>query len=37
VAALDPDRWEFAVADDRPRAVVGTGLDVVICVRRRTG
>jgi hypothetical protein len=23
VAALDPDRWEFAVADNRPRADAG--------------
>lgn len=34
VAALDPGRWTFAVAEDRPRAVVGTGVDAVISARR---
>ncbi len=33
-AALDRDRWEFVVAEDRPRAVAGTGVDAVICARR---
>src|ERR687895_613705 len=33
VAALDPDRWELEVAEDRPRAAVGTGVDAVICAR----
>jgi 2-polyprenyl-3-methyl-5-hydroxy-6-metoxy-1,4-benzoquinol methylase len=36
VAALDPDRWELIVAEDRPRAVAGTGVDAVICARRRS-
>ena len=35
VAALDPDRWEIAVAEDRPRAEAGSGVDAVICARRR--
>ena len=34
VAALDPDRWEVAVAEDRPRAQPGSGVDAVICARR---
>jgi hypothetical protein len=34
VAALDPARWEFVVAEDRPRAVAGTGVDAVIRARR---
>jgi 2-polyprenyl-3-methyl-5-hydroxy-6-metoxy-1,4-benzoquinol methylase len=33
-AALDPARWEFSVAEDRPRAMAGTGVDAVICARR---
>jgi SAM-dependent methyltransferase len=33
-AALDPDRWEFAVAEDRQRAQAGSGVDAVICARR---
>ena len=33
-AALDPDRWELIVAEDRPRAVAGTGVDAVIRARR---
>ena len=33
--ALDPGRWELLVAEDRPRAVAGTGVDAVICARRR--
>lgn len=35
VGALDPDRWEIAVAEDRPRARAGSGVDAVICARRR--
>lgn len=35
VAALDPDSWEIAVAEDRPRAQAGSGVDAVICARRR--
>jgi 2-polyprenyl-3-methyl-5-hydroxy-6-metoxy-1,4-benzoquinol methylase len=34
VAALEPGRWEFAVAEDRPRAVAGTGIDAVVRARR---
>ena len=34
LAALDPRRWEFVVAEDRPRAVAGTGVDAVIRARR---
>lgn len=34
VAALDPDRWELAVAEDRRRAAAGTGVDAVIWARR---
>ena len=30
VAALDPDRWRVVVAEDRPRAAAGTGVDAVI-------
>lgn len=35
LAALDPDRWELIVADDRPRPMAGTGVDAVIRARRR--
>jgi SAM-dependent methyltransferase len=34
VAALDPVRWEFAVAEERPRVQAGSGVDAVICARR---
>ena len=34
VAALDPDVWELVVAEERPRAVAGTGVDAVIRARR---
>jgi SAM-dependent methyltransferase len=34
VAALDPARWEFVVAEERQRAVAGTGVDAVICAQR---
>ncbi len=34
VAALDPTRWEVVVAEERPRAVAGTGVDAVIRARR---
>jgi 2-polyprenyl-3-methyl-5-hydroxy-6-metoxy-1,4-benzoquinol methylase len=34
VAPLDPRRWELVVAEERPRAVAGTGVDAVICARR---
>ena len=36
LAALDPGRWELVVADDRPRATAGTGVDAVIRARRRS-
>jgi 2-polyprenyl-3-methyl-5-hydroxy-6-metoxy-1,4-benzoquinol methylase len=35
-AALDPDRWELVVADDRPRPIAGTGVDAVIRARRHS-
>ena len=34
VAALDPNGWEFTVAEERARAVAGTGVDAVIRARR---
>jgi SAM-dependent methyltransferase len=34
VAALDPAFWQFVVAENRPRAMAGTGVDAVICARR---
>ena len=36
LAALDPDRWELVVADDRPRPMAGIGVDAVIRARRRS-
>jgi SAM-dependent methyltransferase len=36
LAALDPDRWELLVAEDRRRPVVGSGVDAVIRARRRS-
>ena len=36
VAALDPRGWELVVAEERPRAVAGTGVDAVIRARRVT-
>ena len=35
LAALVEDRWSVLVAEDRPRAVAGTGVDAVIRARRR--
>jgi 2-polyprenyl-3-methyl-5-hydroxy-6-metoxy-1,4-benzoquinol methylase len=35
-AALEPDRWELVVAEERPRKVAGTGVDAVIRARRRS-
>ena len=35
-AALAPDRWELVVAEDRPRATAGSGIDAVIQARRRS-
>jgi 2-polyprenyl-3-methyl-5-hydroxy-6-metoxy-1,4-benzoquinol methylase len=34
VAALDSNEWELVVAEERPRAVAGTGVDAVIRARR---
>ncbi len=34
VAALDPGHWNIVIAEERPRAMVGTGVDAVICARR---
>jgi SAM-dependent methyltransferase len=36
VAALDLRRWEVLVAEDRPRAAAGTGVDAVIRAWRRS-
>lgn len=36
LAALDQDRWELLVAEERPRAMAGTGVDAVIRARRRS-
>jgi SAM-dependent methyltransferase len=35
VAVLDPRHWKLDIAEDRPRAAVGTGFDAVIAARRR--
>jgi 2-polyprenyl-3-methyl-5-hydroxy-6-metoxy-1,4-benzoquinol methylase len=35
VAALDADRWELVVAEERLRVQAGTGVDAVIRARRR--
>jgi SAM-dependent methyltransferase len=37
VGVLDPREWELAVAEDRPRAMAGTGVDAVILARRNAG
>jgi 2-polyprenyl-3-methyl-5-hydroxy-6-metoxy-1,4-benzoquinol methylase len=34
VGALDPREWEIVVAEDRPRAAAGTGVDAVVRARR---
>lgn len=34
LAALEPDRWEVVVAEDRPREVAGSGVDAVVHARR---
>lgn len=34
VRALDPSEWEVIVAEDRPRAAAGTGVDAVVQARR---
>lgn len=36
VAVLDTNLWELVIAEERQRAVVGTGVDAVIGARRRT-
>jgi 2-polyprenyl-3-methyl-5-hydroxy-6-metoxy-1,4-benzoquinol methylase len=36
VAALDSEEWTLVVAEERTRAVAGTGVDAVIRARRRT-
>ena len=35
LAALDPDRWEVVVAEERPRTITPSGVDAVIRARRR--
>lgn len=35
VAALDPEAWALLVAEEQPRAVAGSGVDAVVCARRR--
>jgi SAM-dependent methyltransferase len=34
LAALDLDRWEIVVAEDRPREAAGSGVDAVVHARR---
>jgi 2-polyprenyl-3-methyl-5-hydroxy-6-metoxy-1,4-benzoquinol methylase len=36
VASLDPSEWELVVAEERTRAVAGTGVDAVIRAKRVT-
>jgi 2-polyprenyl-3-methyl-5-hydroxy-6-metoxy-1,4-benzoquinol methylase len=36
LAALDAKAWELVVAEERPRAAAGTGVDAVIRARRRS-
>lgn len=36
VAALDGGEWELLVAEERARAVSGSGVDAVICAQRRS-
>jgi 2-polyprenyl-3-methyl-5-hydroxy-6-metoxy-1,4-benzoquinol methylase len=33
-AALEPERWEIVLAEDRPRALAGSGVDAVVRARR---
>lgn len=35
VAVLDPAEWELAVAEERERTVVGSGVEAVVHARRR--
>lgn len=34
LTALDPHRWKFVVAEERPRPIRGTGVDAVVRARR---
>ena len=34
IAALEPRAWEMVVAEERPRAAAGSGVDAVIRARR---
>jgi hypothetical protein len=36
LAGLDPGGWELVVAEERARAVAGTGVDAVILATRVT-
>lgn len=36
VAVLDPSEWQLIVAEERARAVAGTGVDAVVRARRRS-
>lgn len=36
LAALDSAAWEVLIAEERPRAVAGTGVDAVVRARRRS-
>jgi hypothetical protein len=35
IPVLVPQRWEMLIAEDRPRAVEGSGFDAVVHARRR--
>lgn len=35
VASLEPNTWDLLLAEERPRAQAGTGVDAVIVARRR--
>jgi hypothetical protein len=34
LAALEPGAWEPLIAEERPRAIAGSGADAVILARR---
>jgi SAM-dependent methyltransferase len=34
VAVLAPPQWDLVVAENRPRAIAGSGFDAVVCARR---
>lgn len=34
IAVLDREHWELLVAEERPRAVAGSGVDAIIRARR---